>query len=234
MIAPLLPYAIKGAIWYQGESNADRAYQYRSLLPALIADWRKRFGVGEFPFYIVQLAAFTATQPQPRDNEWAELREAQAMTAKGVPNCGLAVAIDIGEANDIHPKNKREVGRRLALCALARTYGKNVEDSGPWYKSMKIEGHQVRLSFAHSDGGLMSKGNQLKGFAIAGEDRKFVWADAVIDKTSVLVSSPQISQPVAVRYAWDINPVCNLYNVAGLPAVPFRTDDWPGLTADRK
>jgi sialate O-acetylesterase len=234
MIAPLLPFAIKGAIWYQGESNAGRAEQYRRLLPAMIQDWRNRFEVGEFPFYIVQLAAFQATQPQPRDNEWAELREAQALTAKTLPNSGLAVAIDIGEANDIHPKNKAEVGRRLALCGLAKTYGKRIEYSGPWYKSMKVSGNSIRLAFDHVDGGLSAKGGELKGFAIAGADRKFIWAKAEIEGKNVTVSSPEVTSPVAVRYAWDIDPICNLYNEAGLPAVPFRTDDWPMLTQGRK
>ena len=234
MIAPLLPFAIKGAIWYQGESNADRAYQYRRLLPAMIGDWRRLFTVGDFPFYIVQLAAFQATQPQPRENNWAELREAQALTARTVPHSGLAVAIDIGEASDIHPKNKAEVGRRLALCALAQTYGQKVEFSGPWYKSMKVDGHSVHLSFDHVDGGLEAKGPELKGFAVAGEDHKFVWANAVIDGKHVVVSAPGVGNPVAVRYAWDVNPVCNLYNQAGLPAVPFRTDDWPGVTVNHK
>ena len=224
MIAPLLPFVIKGAIWYQGESNADRAAQYRRLLPAMITDWRQRFGVGEFPFYIVQLAAWQATYPQPRENNWAELREAQTLTAKNLPNCGLALAIDIGDAADIHPKNKREVGRRLALAALAQAYGKKVEASGPWYHSMKIDGSKIRLKFDHAGGGLMAKGGKLTGFAIAGADHKFVWADAVVDGQTVVVSSPEIVKPVAVRYAWDINPVCNLYNQAGLPAVPFRTD----------
>lgn len=234
MIAPLLPFAIKGAIWYQGESNADRAYQYRRLLPAMIEDWRRHFGVGDFPFYIVQLAAWQATQPAPRQNEWAELREAQAMTAKSVPHSGLAVAIDIGDANDIHPKNKAEVGRRLALCALAQTYGKKIEFSGPWYKSMIIDGNSIRLSFEHVDGGLVARNGSLKGFAVAGDDRRFVWAEARIEGKQVVVSAPSIEKPVAVRYAWDINPICNLYNGAGLPAVPFRTDDWPGITVNRK
>lgn len=224
MIAPLLPFAIKGAIWYQGESNADRAQQYQRLLPAMIADWRKHFGVGDFPFYIVQLAAWQATFPQPRENHWAELREAQAMTAKNVPHTGLAMALDIGDAGDIHPKNKMEVGRRLALNALAKTYGKKIEYSGPWYRSMKIEGEKVRVKFDHVDGGLFAKGGKLTGFAIAGDDGRFVWADARIDGATVVVSSPLIEKPVAVRYAWDINPVCNLYNQSGLPAVPFRTD----------
>src|SRR5581483_5042719 len=234
MIAPLLPFAIKGAIWYQGESNAERAYQYRRLLPAMIQDWRRRFGVGDFPFYIVQLAAWQATQPAPRQNEWAELREAQSMTAKSVPHCGLALAIDIGDDKDIHPKNKAEVGRRLALCALAQTYGKKIEYSGPWYKSMKVEGNSARLNFDHVDGGLVAKDGPLKGFAVAGEDRKFVWGDAKIDGKQIVVSAPGIDKPVAVRYGWDINPVCNLYNESGLPAVPFRTDDWPGITVNHK
>ncbi len=224
MIAPLLPFAIKGAIWYQGESNADRARQYQRLLPAMITDWRARFGVGEFPFYIVQLAAFQATNAAPRDNNWAELREAQTLTAKNLPHCGLALAIDIGDAADIHPKNKQEVGRRLALAALAQTYGMKIESSGPWYRSMKVDGGTIRLKFDHLGGGLVAKGGKLTGFAIAGADKKFVWADAVIDGKTVIVSSPKITQPVAVRYAWDINPVCNLYNQSGLPAVPFRTD----------
>jgi len=230
MIAPLLPFAIKGAIWYQGESNADRACQYRELLPTMIGDWRKRFGVGDFPFYIVQLAAFTARQPQPRESNWAELREAQALTAGNLINCGLAVAIDLGDAKDIHPKNKRGVGVRLALNALAKNYGKRVEYSGPWYRTMRMKDGAIRLNFDHAKSGLIARGAGLKGFAIAGEDKKFVWADARIDAKTVVVSSPQIPRPVAVRYAWDSNPDCNLYNGAGLPAVPFRTDDWPEIT----
>jgi sialate O-acetylesterase len=234
MIAPLQPFAIKGAIWYQGESNADRADQYRRLLPALISDWRKGFQAGNFPFYIVQLAAFQQTYPQPRQHAWAELREAQALTAKNFKRCGLAVAIDIGDANDIHPKNKAEVGRRLALCALAKDYGKKVEFSGPWYKSLKTDGNTIQLAFDHAGGGLVAKGAKLEGFAIAGADQKFVWANAAIQGNRVQVSSPAVPKPVAVRYAWDINPVCNLYNREGLPAVPFRTDDWPLTTRDRK
>jgi sialate O-acetylesterase len=234
MIAPLLPFAIKGAIWYQGESNAPRAEQYRKLLPAMIQDWRGHFGVGDFPFYIVQLAAFQPVAPEPRENEWAELREAQALTAKKVPRSGLAVAIDIGDAADIHPKNKAEVGRRLALCALGNTYHKQIVWSGPQYKGMRKVNNEIRLSFDHIDGGLAAKGSDLQGFAIAGEDHKFIWAHAVIKGNTVVVSSPQIEKPVAVRYGWDINPVCNLYNQAGLPAVPFRTDDWAMVTRDRK
>lgn len=230
MIAPLLPFAIKGAIWYQGESNADRGYQYRTLLPAMIRDWRSRFGVGDFGFHIVSLANYKKMSDAPCESDWAELREAQAMTAKALPNCGIAMTIDIGDAADIHPKNKNEVGRRLALSALAITYGKNTEWSGPWYKTMEINGKGIRLSFDHAQSGLVAKGNKLTGFAIAGADRNFVWADAVIDGTTVQLSSPDVPAPVAVRYGWDSNPACNLYNKENLPAVPFRTDDWPGST----
>lgn len=224
MLAPLVPCAIKGVVWYQGEANIGRAVEYRESLPAMIADWRRRFGVGDFPFYIVQLAGFTQPSPEPPKSDWAELREAQALTARSIANSGLAVAIDIGDANDVHPKNKLEVGRRLALCALASTYGKKIEWSGPWYKKMELIDKGVRLHFDHVQSGLLIKGDKLVGFAIAGEDRKFVWADAVVDGDTVVVSSPKVSKPVAVHYAWDTNPVCNLYNRAGLPAVPFRTE----------
>lgn len=223
MIAPLLPYGIKGAIWYQGESNAGRPKQYRTLLPTMVKDWRARFGVGDFPFYIVQLANYTPVLPQPSESQWAELREAQSLTAQTVPHSGLAVAIDIGEAGDIHPKNKQEVGRRLALNALAKDYGQKVEYSGPAYRAMQIKGNEIRLTFDHADG-LAAKGDKLQGFAIAGVDKKWVWADARIEGKTVIVSSPAVPAPVAVRYAWATNPVANLYNRAGLPASPFRTD----------
>ncbi len=236
MISPLVPFGIKGAIWYQGESNAGRDEQYRRLLPTLIADWRSQFGVGPFPFYIVQLANFMAQDDQPKDDAWPRLREAQFLTAKNVPNSGLAVAIDIGDAGDIHPKNKQDVGNRLALAALAQTYGKKIDSSGPVYKSMKIEGDKIRLTFTHLGGGLIignppgslldndSLITPLRGFAIAGSDGKFVWADAKIEGETVVVSSSQVAAPTTVRYAWANNPVCNLYNKASLPAVPFRTD----------
>jgi sialate O-acetylesterase len=234
MIAPLVPYGIKGAIWYQGESNAGRAIQYRKVLPALIGDWRARFTQSDFPFYIVQLANFTPRLPQPGESEWAELREAQALTAKNVPNSGLAVAIDIGEAGDIHPRNKQDVGTRLALEALAKTYKKDIVSSGPDYREAKTEGNAIRLSFDHVGGGLEARGGALKGFAIAGADKKFVWADAKIDGATLVVSSPEVSAPVAVRYAWAHNPEATLFNKEGLPAIPFRTDDWPGITEGRK
>jgi sialate O-acetylesterase len=230
MIAPLFPYGIKGIIWYQGEANADHAYQYRTLLPTMIKDWRSRWGMGDFPFYIVSLANYMQAPANPQDSAWAELREAQAMTATSLKHSGLALAIDIGNPNDIHPQNKQEVGRRLALIALAKDYGKETEYSGPEFKRMKVDGGKVRLTFTHIAGGLVAKGDKLTGFAIAGADRKFEWADAVIDGDKVVVSSPAVPNPVAVRYAWADNPVCNLYNQAGLPAGPFRTDDWPGIT----
>ena len=225
MIAPLVPYGVKGAIWYQGESNAGRPLQYRTLLPTMIRDWRSRFGVGEFPFLIVQLANFMGVQQQPAESGWAELREAQLLTTLKDPRCGLAVAIDIGEANDIHPRNKQDVGARLALAARGIAYGQSIEYSGPVFKSMEVAGGKARLRFEHLGGGLVAKGGgPLKGFAIAGADKRFVFAEATIDGDTVVVSSPQVSHPVAVRYGWANNPVCNLYNQAGLPASPFRTD----------
>jgi sialate O-acetylesterase len=234
MISPLIPYGIQGAIWYQGESNAGRAYQYRTLFPDMIENWRKDWGCGEFPFLFVQLANFMKTKPEPDESAWAELREAQLMTLK-LPNTGMAVIIDIGEADDIHPKNKQDVGKRLALWALAETYGKKLVYSGPIYKSMKVDGSSIVLSFDHVGGGLIAKDDeQLKGFSIAGADKKFVWADAKIDGDTVVVSSDKVSEPAAVRYAWADNPVCNLYNEEDLPASPFRTDDWPGVTVDAR
>ncbi len=234
MIAPLIPYGIGGAIWYQGESNAGRAYQYRKLFPEMIQNWRYDWKQGNFPFLFVQLANFMPVKPEPGDSAWAELREAQLMTLD-LPNTGMAVIIDIGDAEDIHPKNKQDVGKRLALWALARSYGKRLVYSGPLYKSMEIKGNEIILSFKHVGGGLVAGGDgPLKGFAIAGADRKFVWADAKIDDDKVVVGSGEVSEPVAVRYAWADNPVCNLYNKEGLPASPFRTDDWPGITAGNK
>ena len=233
MIVPIIPYGIRGVIWYQGESNAWRAYQYRTLFPTMIKNWRDKWGQGDFPFLFVQLANFEATSPQPQENDWAELREAQLMTLSA-PNTGMAVTIDIGEANDIHPKNKQDVGRRLALWALAKTYGKTVVYSGPIYTLMEVQGNKAILHFENIGGGLVAKGDSLKGFAIAGADKKFAWADAKIEGNTVVVSSDKVSVPVAVRYAWAINPVCNLYNKEGLPATPFRTDIWPGITDGRR
>ena len=234
MIAPLVPYGIKGVIWYQGESNVSRAYQYRKLLPAMIKDWRTRWGEGDFPFLIVQLANYQKSEAAPKDDAWAELREAQLRTAQTVPGTALAVTIDIGDATDIHPKDKLNVGRRLALCAEAIAYGKRVEYSGPQVASVGPAngGTAIRVSFNHLGGGLIAKGKALTGFAIAGRDRRFVWAVARIQGDSVIVSCPNVAHPAAVRYAWQSNPGCNLSNQAGLPASPFRTDSWPGLTID--
>jgi sialate O-acetylesterase len=233
MIVPIFRYGIRGAIWYQGESNAGRAYQYRTLFPAMIKNWRQTWGQGDFPFLFVQLANYMAVKSEPTDSEWAELREAQFITLS-VPNAGMAVIIDIGEANDIHPKNKQDVGLRLALWALAKTYDKNVVYSGPLYKSMEVRGNSAILHFDSVGGGLVAKGESLKGFAIAGADHKFVWADAKIEGYTIVVSSDKIAEPMAVRYGWADNPVCNLYNKEGLPASPFRTDTWRGITDARR
>lgn len=229
MLAPLMPFSIRGAIWYQGESNENRAYQYRTLFPTMINSWRTNWGIGDFPFIFVQLANFRPPAEQPGQSNWAELREAQLMTLS-LPNTGMAVAIDIGDANDIHPKNKQDVGKRLALNALATVYGQEIVYSGPLYKSMSFDGDKIRLVFDHVGGGLVAGDKKLTGFAIAGEDKQFVWADAIIEGNTVVVSSPQVLNPAAVRYGWADNPVCNLYNQEGLPASPFRTDDWPGIT----
>jgi sialate O-acetylesterase len=233
MIHPIVPFTIKGAIWYQGESNAEKAYQYRELFPLMIKDWRTQWK-SDFPFYFVQLANFMPELPQPAEAAWAELREAQLRTLH-LDNTGMAVTIDIGDAKDIHPKNKQEVGRRLALIARADTYKENIAYSGPVYDSYRIEGNTIRITFKQAAEGLKTKnGETLKGFAIAGLDHKFHWANAVIEGNEIVVSCKEVEHPIAVRYAWASNPVCNLYNEAGLPASPFRTDDWPGMTLMKK
>jgi sialate O-acetylesterase len=225
-IAPLTDFTIKGVIWYQGESNASMAANYRKLFPAMIRHWRKAWNQGDFPFLFVQLANFGKRETEPVDNDWAQLREAQFMTLS-VPKTGMAVIIDIGEANDIHPKNKQDVGHRLALAARAVAYGEDIVYSGPVYRndSMKIDGNKARLEFDHVGSGLMVKGDALKGFAIAGKDGKYAWADAAIEGNTVVVWSDKVMHPKSVRYAWGANPECNLYNKEGLPASPFRTHD---------
>jgi len=230
MVAPLIPYSIRGVIWYQGENNTYSALQYRTLFPLMINDWRTAWEQGDFPFYYVQLANYMSKSPVPAEDTWAELRESQLLTLE-VENTGMASAIDIGDSSDIHPKNKREVGRRLSLIALAETYDQDIEYSGPIFKSFNREGSQIRIFFDHSDG-LQTNGEKLKGFAVAGSDKKFYWAEARIEGSSVIVWNNNIDKPVAVRYGWASNPECNLYNAAGLPASPFRTDNWEVLTKD--
>ncbi len=229
MLAPLLPYAIKGAIWYQGESNAGRAYQYRRLFPAMIQNWRARWGQGDFPFLFVQLAAFGPNAPKPGDSDWAELREAQTMTLS-LPKTGMASAIDVGTYDDIHPKNKLPVGQRLALVARSVAYNQKLVFAGPMYAGMKADGDKITLKFNHTGGGLEAKGGELKGFLIAGEDKVWREAKAEIKGKQIVVSSPEVAKPVAVRYAWAKYPTVNLYNKEGLPANPFRTDDWEMVT----
>lgn len=232
MVAPLVPYTLQGAIWYQGESNQTRAFQYQELMPNMINDWRTRWN-DEFSFYMVQLASFgnrlpVTTEPGVPDT-WAELQEAQYLTSITLPKTGLAVTNDIGEEKDIHPTNKQEVGRRLALWALAKDYGKtSTVPSGPLFKNSVIEGSQVRLQFDYVGAGLKTRdGGELKHFQIAGEDQKWVWAEARIEGQEVLVSSPQVPAPVGVRYAWAAWPEgANLINAEGLPASSFRTDEF--------
>jgi sialate O-acetylesterase len=241
MIAPLLPYGIQGAIWYQGESNAGRADQYRRLFADMIRNWRHDWGQGDFTFLTVQLAPYDKNKKrsleditkQPVESDWAELREAQLLSTKTLPKSGMVVITDVGEKDDIHPKKKAPVGARLARAAEGIAYGKKVEYSGPIYKSMKVKGNEVVLSFDHVDSGLEAKNGELTGFAIAGADQKFVWAKARIEGNKVIVSSPEVPQPVAVRYGWSDYPVVNLWNKAGLPASPFRTDDFPMVTAKK-
>ncbi|MFM8468487.1 MAG: sialate O-acetylesterase [Limisphaerales bacterium] len=231
MIAPLVPYGIKGALWYQGEANGPMWLQYRRLLPALIGDWRKKFEVGDFPFLIVSLAGYNPEQKKPVEPGWAEIRESMWRTTRTVPNTGLAMTVDIGDAKDIHPRNKQEAGRRLSLVARKLVYGEtNLVHSGPEFTEMQIEppkGDRIRLYFKNLGGGLRIKpgDDKLKGFVVAGPDKEFVWADAVIEGDTILISSPDVPTPKYVRYGWAWNPIGNLYNAAGLPAITFRTDE---------
>lgn len=253
MLAPIIPYAIKGAIWYQGESNAGSglASHYRKLLSVLIRDWRSRFQSGDFPFYVCQLANYQIRRTAPGlASTWAELREAQSQFPQDTPNTGTAILIDVGEEKTIHPANKKDPGERLALMALARDYHRDVVDSGPTLASATFADGKATVKLAHTDGGLVARplpatyhplslkpetaplvrnspNSEIEGFIICGEDRKWAWADAKIEGDTVIVSSPKVPQPVAVRYAWENNPICNLYNGAGLPAGPFRTDNFP-------
>jgi len=246
MIAPLIPYAIKGAIWYQGEANAGNAAEYQVLFPRMISDWREKWNQGDFPFLFVQLANFMKPQTAPGEKSyWPFLRESQLKTLS-LPNTGMAVIIDIGEADTIHPHDKVDVGLRLALAAKHLAYGQDVVYSGPIYDSMTVEGDKIRLSFKDIGSGLKMgtppwtltgapapTPTELTGFTITGADKNWVWAKAVIDGTNVVVSSDKVASPVAVRYGWANNPSVNLYNNEGLPASPFRTDNWEDTMAGK-
>lgn len=228
MIAPLIPFALRGVIWYQGENNAgsQQPALYNKQLPLLIADWRRRWGQGDFPFAWVQLPNYKKRSEDPgAPSTWAIVREAM-LRSLSVPNTGMAIVIDSGEEANIHPRNKQVVGARLALWAKAKAYGQKIPYSGPLPGAHGIKGGEVTVSFTHADGGLVARGGELKGFAVAGADRKWVWAKARIEGDKVVVSSPGVPAPVAVRYAFGDNPDCNLANAAGLPASPFRTDTW--------
>lgn len=228
-----LGYGIKGAIWYQGESNAGRAYQYRELFPQMIQNWRQEWGQGDFPFYWVQLADFEAEKAEPGDSPWAELREAQTMTMDTVANSGQAVIVDIGEGKDIHPKNKLDVGKRLARWALAKQYNVAIDHQSPRYDSSEVSDGSMFLKFKFAESGWRPFDvNVPRGFTIAGEDKKFYNATAaILPDGRIQVSAPEVKNPVSVRYAWAQNPICNMFAKNGLPLTPFRTDDWPGITA---
>jgi sialate O-acetylesterase len=259
MIAPLLNYTIRGAIWYQGESNASRAYDYRALFPLMIENWRRDWKLGEFPFFFVQLAPFTSVAKAPGESDWAELREAQAMTLK-LGNTGMAVITDLGSEYDIHPTPKHPVGERLARIALARVYGEKIEYSGPTLENAKFEGNKVVLTFAHAAGGLVAKelvptserkdkSGQVRaawrvkegstsaaptGFTVCGKDSTFHPAKAEIMGSTIVLTCEAVPEPIAVRFGWANHPLCNVFNQAGLPASPFRTDDFPAKTAPKQ
>jgi len=232
MVAPVIPHGIRGVLWYQGETNSDRAVQYRQLLPALIGGWRREWGIKNLPFYVVQLANYGKENEGVEENDWSEMREAQAL-ALTLSNTGLATAVDIGDGSNIHPKNKVELGRRLSLVALANVYGKSIEYSGPMYKSSGINSGKVSITFSHANGMKPNAGTLLKGFSLAGKDRVFHIAKAEIMGERVIVQSDNVPEPVSVRYSWAKNPAGNLVNSSGLPALPFRSDDWKLSTAGK-
>jgi sialate O-acetylesterase len=236
VLKPTIGYGIKGAIWYQGESNAGRAYQYRHLFPLMIQSWRDEWGQGDFPFYFVQLADFNLESPEPQASPWAELREAQTMTIAALPNTGQAVITDLGEAEDIHPKDKQNVAKRLARWALARDYGhEGLIYRSPQYKSHSVDGNKIVVEFDTFGSALDTFDTRaLVGFTIAGEDQKFVNAQAQMlpGGNKIAVWADGVDKPASARYAWAQNPVCNVQNREGLPLTPFRTDDWKGVTAD--
>jgi len=234
MVAPLVPYAMRGAIWYQGESNAGRAVQYETLFPTMISAWRAHWNLGNFPFLFVQLANFKARREEPGESAWAELREAQRLTLGKVPNAGMAVIIDIGEAGNIHPKNKQDVGKRLAALALAGTYGREVVPAGPLFRKAVRDGKHLVLHFDNANGLCTQDDETLRGFAVAARDKHWVWAKARIVGETVVVEHPAGRQARYVRYGWADNPACNLANGAELPASPFRTDTLPLTTVGKE
>lgn len=234
MIAPLAPFGVKGAIWYQGESNADRPYNYRHVLAAMIKNWRDTFGQGDFPFLIVELAPFTPIVKDPVDQEWAVVRESMQWIANKLPNVDTVSIVDVGDEKDIHPQQKQPVGERLARAARAMAYGEKIAPAGPEYASSTINGQQVVIKFKNVGGGLVAKDGELIGFTIAGEDKKFVHATAKIEGDTIVVSSDKVPAPKAVRFGWANYPVVNLWNKEGQPASPFRTDDWPVVKQDAK
>jgi sialate O-acetylesterase len=225
MIAPLTRYAVAGVIWYQGESDADQWMPYRKVFPGMIADWRKHWGRQDLPFLYVQLPNYRKRLDKPSDADWSRQRESQLMTL-ATPHTAMAVTIDVGDPNTIHPANKQPVGLRLSLAAQKLVYGRDVAYSGPIMDTVKFEGGKAVVTFKHAENGLVAKGDKLTGFALAGANRRFFWADAVIEGSTVAVTCPEVTEPVALRYGWSSNPDCNLYNKDGLPASPFRTDDW--------
>jgi sialate O-acetylesterase len=230
MINPLIPYGLKGFIWYQGEANDSLAYKYRTLFPMMITDWRIRWQQGYVPFLYVQLPNYKKRQQEPMESEWAELREAQAM-ALSQPSTGMVCTIDLGEAESIHPLNKQDVGLRLALQAEKTAYGKTIPASGPMYSSYHIDGNSIRIRFTDTGSGLKTSDNLTpREFTIAGPDKKFYIASAKIVKDEIIISSDKVSKPVAVRYAWSDNPDCNTINADSFPMIPFRTDQWKGIT----
>ena len=238
VLHPTIGYTIRGVIWYQGESNASRAYQYRELFPLMIRNWRDEWDQGDFPFYWVQLADFRAEVEEPQGSDWAELREAQTMALSTLPNTGQAVIVDLGEASDIHPRNKQDVAKRLARWALARDYGYEIPYQSPTFDEIRVAGGKAVLTFDHVGGGLDTFDvREVRGFTIAGADQKFVRAEARIvpgTKDTIEVWSDEVAEPVAVRYAWADNPVCNVQSREGLPMTPFRTDDRQGVTEGRR
>ena len=234
MIAPLAPFGVKGAIWYQGESNADRPHHYRHVLAHVVKDWRETFGQGDFPFFIVELAPYTPIVKEPVDQEWAVVRESMQWVAANLPAVDTVSITDVGDQHDIHPSRKQPVGERLARAARAMVYGEKIVPAGPEYAAAKFDGGRAVISFTNVGAGLEARDGELTGFTIAGDDRKFHHATAVIEGDTVVVTSDAVPAPKAVRYGWANHPVVNLWNKDGVPASTFRTDDWPVVKQDKK